>query len=105
VNALADHAAPVVPGIGDVDPARWLDRFDDMFAEVAAPAFCGRESRLRLRSYLLGQMFGLERKNGCTDTFLGESYRFFGEVTGGIARRRGAQGPPIAVARSFLVMF
>jgi hypothetical protein len=38
-----DRVAAVVPGVGDVDPAGWLDRFDDMFAGVVAPEFFGRE--------------------------------------------------------------
>src|SRR5258708_33118222 len=59
-------AAAVVPSVGDVDPAGWLDRFDDMFAEVLAPAFVRREPRLRARSYVLGLASGLERKNGWT---------------------------------------
>jgi SRSO17 transposase len=37
-----------------------------MFAEVVAPAFFRREPRLRSRSYLLGLVSGLERKNGWT---------------------------------------
>ena len=37
-----------------------------MFARVLAPAFCRREPRLRARSYLLGLVSGLERKNGWT---------------------------------------
>ena len=61
-----DHAAAVPPSVGDVDPAGWLDRFDDMFAEVVAPAFFRREPRLRARAYLLGLASGLERKNGWT---------------------------------------
>jgi SRSO17 transposase len=40
--------------------------FDDMFAEVVAPAFARREPRLRARAYLLGLVSGLERKNGWT---------------------------------------
>ena len=62
VTALMDHAAAVPPSVGDVDPAGWLERFDDMFAEVVAPAFYRREPRLRARSYLLGLVSGLERK-------------------------------------------
>jgi len=57
-------AAAVVPRVGDVDPAGWLGRFDDMFAQVVAPAFVRREPRLRARAYLLGLVSGLERKNG-----------------------------------------
>jgi hypothetical protein len=52
--------------VGDVDPAGWLDRFDDMFARVVAPAFCRREPRLRAEGYLLGLVAGLERANGWT---------------------------------------
>ena len=37
-----------------------------MFARVLAPAFFRREPRLRARSYLLGLVSGLERKNGWT---------------------------------------
>jgi SRSO17 transposase len=49
-----------------VDPAGWLDRFDDMFARVVAPAFFRREPRLRAEGYLLGLAAGLERANGWT---------------------------------------
>src|SRR5258707_7228246 len=67
-------AAAVVPSVGDVDPAGWLDRFDDMFAQVLAPAFFRREPRLRARSYVLGLASGLERKNGWTlAEFAGEA--------------------------------
>jgi SRSO17 transposase len=66
VNVLMDHAAAVVPRVGDVDPAGWLDGFGDMFAEVVAPAFVRREPRLRAGDYLLGLVSGLERKNGWT---------------------------------------
>jgi SRSO17 transposase len=60
------HAAAVPPSVGEIDPAGWLERFDDMFAEVVAPAFHRREPRLRAQSYLLGLVSGLERKNGWT---------------------------------------
>jgi SRSO17 transposase len=64
--ALVDHAAAVGLSVGDVDPAGWLERFDDMFFEVVAPAFFRREPRLRARWYLLGLASDLERKNGWT---------------------------------------
>src|SRR5258708_39695069 len=66
VTALMDHAAAVPPSVGEIDPTGWLDRFDDMFARVLAPAFFRREPRLRAQSYLLGLVSGLERKNGGT---------------------------------------
>jgi SRSO17 transposase len=66
VTALMDHAAAVPPSVGEIDPAGWLERFDDMFARVLAPAFYRREPRLRAQSYLLGLVSGLERKNGWT---------------------------------------
>jgi hypothetical protein len=45
-----------------------------MFAEVVAPAFFRREPRLRSRSYLLGLVSGVERKNGWTlAEFAGEA--------------------------------
>ena len=76
-----DHAAAVLPSVSDVDPAGWLDEFDDMFAEVLAPAFFRREPRLRARSYVLGwyrgwsarmggrwpNMPGIGRRTGCSD--------------------------------------
>ena len=34
-----DHAAAVLPGVGDGDLGGWLNRFDGMFAEVLAPGF------------------------------------------------------------------
>jgi SRSO17 transposase len=61
-----DHAAAVGPSVGEIDPAGWLERFDDMFADVLAPAFGRREPRLRSRWYVLGLASGLERKNGWT---------------------------------------
>jgi SRSO17 transposase len=66
VTALMDRAAAVPPSVGEIDPAGWLERFDDMFARVLAPAFYRREPRLRAQSYLLGLVSGLERKNGWT---------------------------------------
>src|SRR5262249_32496449 len=60
------RAAAVAPSVGDVDPAGWLDRFDEMFARVVAPAFYRREPRLRAEAYLLGLVSGLGRKNGWT---------------------------------------
>ena len=61
-----DRPAAAVLSVGEVDPARWLDQLDDMFAEVLAPAFGRREPRLRAWSYVLGLASGLERKNGWT---------------------------------------
>jgi hypothetical protein len=61
-----DRVAAVLPSVGDVDPAGWLDCFDDMFARVVAPAFGRREPRLRAEAYLLGLVAGLERANGWT---------------------------------------
>jgi SRSO17 transposase len=66
VTVLMDRVAAVVPSVGDVDPAGWLDCFDDMFARVVAPAFGRREPRLRAEAYLLGLVAGLERANGWT---------------------------------------
>ena len=66
VTVLMDRVAAVVPSVGDVDPAGWLDRFDDMFARVVAPEFFRREPRLRARAYLRGLVAGLERANGWT---------------------------------------
>jgi SRSO17 transposase len=61
-----DRAAAAVPSVDGIDPAAWQEGFDDMFAEVLAPAFCRREPRLRARWYALGLVSGLERKNGWT---------------------------------------
>ena len=61
-----DRVAAVVPSVSDVDPAGWLNRFDDMFARVVAPEFFRREPRLRARAYLRGLVAGLERANGWT---------------------------------------
>jgi SRSO17 transposase len=66
VIVLVSRVAPAAPSVGDIDPAGWLDRFDDMFARVVAPAFFRREPRLRAESYLLGLVAGLERANGWT---------------------------------------
>jgi len=61
-----DRVAAAVPGVGEIDLSGWQDEFDGMFAEVLAPAFVRREPRLRARSYVLGLVAGLERKNGWT---------------------------------------
>ena len=61
-----DRDAAAVPGVGEIDLSGWQDEFDGMFAEVLAPAFVRREPRLRARSYVLGLVSGLERKNGWT---------------------------------------
>jgi hypothetical protein len=65
VNVLMDRAAAVVPSVGEIDPAGWLGRLDDLFGRVVAPAFVRREPRLRAWSFLLG-LAGLERANGWT---------------------------------------
>jgi hypothetical protein len=76
----------VVPSVDGIDPAGWLAHFAEMFAEVVAPAFFRREPRLRSRSYLLGLVSGVERKNGWT---LAE---FAGEATpGGTPVRSGTR--------------
>jgi hypothetical protein len=46
------RAAAVAPGVGDVDPAGWLDRLEDLFGRVLARAFVRREPRLRAWWYL-----------------------------------------------------
>jgi len=61
-----DRAAAVASSVGEVDPAGWLDRLEDLFGRVLAPAFVRREPRLRAWSYVLGLVSGLERKNGWT---------------------------------------
>jgi SRSO17 transposase len=66
VTVLMSRVAAAVPSVGDIDPAGWLDRFDDLFARVVAPEFGRREPRLRAEAYLLGLVSGLERKNGWT---------------------------------------
>ena len=77
MTVLIDHAAAVVPSVDGIDPAGWLAHFDEMFAEVVAPAFFWREPRLRSRSYLLGLVSGVERKNGWTlAEFAGEATRW-----------------------------
>ena len=63
-----------MPSVDGIDPAGWLAHFAEMFAEVVAPAFFRREPRLRSRSYLLGLVSGVERKNGWTlAEFAGEA--------------------------------
>lgn len=52
------------PTVIEIDPAVWDDGFDELFSQVVAPFFGRREPRLRARSYLLGLLSGLERKNG-----------------------------------------
>jgi hypothetical protein len=66
VTVLMDRVAFVVPSAGEIDPARWLYSFDDMFARVVAPAFGRREPRLRADGYLLGLVAGLEWADGRT---------------------------------------
>jgi SRSO17 transposase len=65
MTVLIDHVAAAAPGV-EIDPAAWAGLFEDMFAELVAPAFARREPRLRARAYLLGLVSGLERKNGWT---------------------------------------
>jgi SRSO17 transposase len=57
-------AVAVPPTVEEADLAGWADGFDELFAQVAAPLFGRREPRMRARSYLLGLLSGLERKNG-----------------------------------------
>ncbi|CAM4383097.1 IS701 family transposase [Nocardiopsis rhodophaea] len=52
------------PTVVKVDPDAWANSFDELFSQVLAPFFGRREPRLRARSYLLGLLSGLERKNG-----------------------------------------
>src|SRR6266487_31206 len=59
-----DRVAAVVPSVDEASVAGWAAAFDDMFAQVVAPAFARREPRLRARAYLRGLVSGLERKNG-----------------------------------------
>jgi hypothetical protein len=60
--------------VEEIDPAGWLAGFDDLLAEVVAPAFFRREPRLRAQSYLLGLVSGLEHKNAWTlAEFAGDS--------------------------------
>ena len=61
-----DRAAAAAPSVGEIDPAGWLDRLEELFGRVLAPAFARREPRLRAWSYLLGLVSGLERRNGWT---------------------------------------
>jgi hypothetical protein len=64
VTVLIDHAMAVTPSVEEIDLPGWPARFDDMFAQVLAPAFVRRESWQRARSYLLELVSELERKNG-----------------------------------------
>ena len=74
MTVLLDHVVAAAPGVEEIDPAAWAALFEDMFAEVVAPAFARREPRLRARAYLLGLVSGLERKNGWTlAEFAGEA--------------------------------
>jgi hypothetical protein len=58
--------AAAAPNVDEASVAGWDAAFDDMFVQVVAPAFAGREPRLRARAYLRGLVSGLERKNGWT---------------------------------------
>jgi SRSO17 transposase len=66
VTVLMDRVAAVAPSVDEASVAGWDAAFDDMFAQVVAPAFFRREPRLRARAYLLGLVSGVERKNGWT---------------------------------------
>jgi SRSO17 transposase len=61
-----DRVAAVAPSVDEASVAGWDAAFDDMFAQVVAPAFVRREPRFRARAYLRGLVSGLERKNGWT---------------------------------------
>lgn len=52
------------PTVTEDDPTVWANGFDDLFSQVVAPFFGRREPRMRARSYLMGLLSGLERKNG-----------------------------------------
>ena len=74
VTVLMDRVAAVAPSVDEACVAGWGAAFDDMFAQVVAPAFARREPRLRARAYLRGLVGGLERKNGWTlAEFAGDS--------------------------------
>jgi SRSO17 transposase len=66
MTVLIDHVAAAAPGVEEIAPGMGGALFEDMFAEVVAPAFARRGPRLRARAYLLGLVSGLERKNGWT---------------------------------------
>ena len=66
MTVLIDHVAAAAREAPEIAPGAWAGLFEDMFAEVVAPAFARREPRLRARAYLLGLVSGLERKNGWT---------------------------------------
>ena len=54
----------VPPTVVEIAPVVWANRFNGLFTQVMAPFFGRREPRLRARSYMLGLLSGLERKNG-----------------------------------------
>jgi hypothetical protein len=56
----------VTPSVEEIDLPGLAARFDDMFAQVVAPALVRREPWQRVRSYLLDLVSELERKNGWT---------------------------------------
>jgi SRSO17 transposase len=66
VTVLMDRVAAVAPSVDEASVAGWCAAFDDMFAQVVAPAFVRREPRLRAWAYLRGLVSGMERKNGWT---------------------------------------
>jgi hypothetical protein len=42
-------AVAVAAGVVEIDPSAWAVGFDEVFAEVVAPFFFGREPRVRAR--------------------------------------------------------
>ncbi|MEU9844190.1 hypothetical protein AB0C69_33820 [Actinomadura sp. NPDC048032] len=54
----------VPSNVVQIDPRAWVDALAELFVRVVAP-FSGRcEPGARVRSYLLGLLSSLERKNG-----------------------------------------
>jgi SRSO17 transposase len=59
---VTTHDNPAVAAALSVDPARWLEQFDELMARIAG-RFARVEPRRRARAFVLGLLSGLRRKN------------------------------------------
>jgi SRSO17 transposase len=59
---VTTHDNPAVAAEHSVDPARWQGQFDDLMGRIAG-RFARVEPRRRARSFVLGLLSGLRRKN------------------------------------------
>ena len=59
---MTTHNIPAVAAGLSVDPARWMEQFDELVGRIAG-RFSRVEPRRRARAFVLGLLSGLRRKN------------------------------------------